>query len=332
MALATPSTEHRDEHPVTGQGSAKRPVLRRLIFLVPLLLIAGWAVANRSLLVDGCRELVAADRGWLAAAVVLMVGCWVPVCVARQGATLEPLPFGRLFATQVAAGTANHVLPAGLGAHAVTLRFLTRRGIPPARAAASLALYSLVEPAARVLLLLALIAVYPESLRPAGLLPDGGVLALTLGAVVVVAGLVAAVVFAVPAVRRGVGGFLRIALTDARAVHSRPPRLLALWGGAFAFPAAQATVLMAVATAMDVPVASMDVAIAYLAASVVAGGIPTPGGIGSVEAALTLALAAAGCPLALATGTVLGFRMITLWLPLIPGALLLGMLIRRKIL
>lgn len=75
----------------------------------------------------------------------------------------------------------------------------------------------------------------------------------------------------------------------------------------------------------------IHVAIAYLAASVAAAAVPTPGGIGSVDAALVVALVAAGASVTAAGSVVLGYRIITVWLPLIPGALVLGALVRSKV-
>ncbi len=40
-----------------------------------------------------------------------------------------------------------------------------------------------------------------------------------------------------------------------------------------------------------------------------------------MEAALIVALVAAGAPVALATAVVLAYRIITVWVPLLPGAL-----------
>jgi uncharacterized membrane protein YbhN (UPF0104 family) len=72
-------------------------------------------------------------------------------------------------------------------------------------------------------------------------------------------------------------------------------------------------------------------ALAYLAATVAVALVPTPGGLGAVEAALVVALVAAGGPVALATAVVLTFRIITVRLPLLPGALTLGTLVRSKV-
>ncbi|MFF1278372.1 lysylphosphatidylglycerol synthase domain-containing protein [Streptomyces marokkonensis] len=61
------------------------------------------------------------------------------------------------------------------------------------------------------------------------------------------------------------------------------------------------------------------------------GRLPTPGGLGSVEAALVVALVAVGGAAAPATAVVLVFRVVTVWLPLLPGALTLGALVRLKV-
>jgi uncharacterized protein (TIRG00374 family) len=43
--------------------------------------------------------------------------------------------------------------------------------------------------------------------------------------------------------------------------------------------------------------------------------VPTPGGVGAVELALSAGLAAAGLPTAAAASAVLIFRLLTFWLP-----------------
>ncbi|MFJ1598851.1 YbhN family protein [Streptomyces sp. NPDC088261] len=322
MALLHPS--------VPPGGLLRRLPLRQILMVLPVVAVGVWVALHWPLIVSGGRQLLTADRSWLLAAVAATGLGWVAVSFTRQGTVLERLPAGRLLATQFAAGAANHLLPAGLGAGAVNLRFLRRCGLPLSRSSASLALYLLAESVGRVVLLIALLTAFPRALRLDGLVPDGaGVpLALTAGAVLVAAALA---LLAVRPLRRLVGGFLRVALTEARGLHTRPSRALALWGGSLAFPALQAAGLVTVALALHVPVPAVHVAIAYLAASVAAAAVPTPGGIGSVDAALVVALVTAGASVAVATSAVLGFRIITVWLPLVPGALVLGHLVRRKV-
>ena len=66
--------------------------------------------------------------------------------------------------------------------------------------------------------------------------------------------------------------------------------------------------------------------------SAAVGAVPAPGGIGPVDAALVVTLVAYGAPMSLATATVIGYRVLTVWLPLLPGALVLTALVQRKVL
>ncbi len=243
---------------------------------------------------------------------------------------VERLPSARLLATQFAAGAANHLLPTGLGASAVNLRFMTVCGLPLARSSAALALYLLAESIGRLALLAALLLAFPDALRLSSLLPEGAMAPLLITVIVAVV-VAAAVVMLIRRVRTIVVSFLRTALGEARSVHTRASRAFALWGGAFAFPALQAAGLVAVGQALGLDVPPLHMAVAYLAATVAVALVPTPGGIGSVEAALIVALVAAGGPAAVATAVVLAYRIITVWLPILPGALTLGALVRWKV-
>ncbi|EFL36337.1 integral membrane protein [Streptomyces viridochromogenes DSM 40736] len=298
--------------------------------MLPLLLVTVVAVRHRSVLAEGFAHLGTAEWPWLLAAVGATCLTWVAAACTRQGAVVERLPRRRLLATQFAAGAANHLLPTGLGASAVNLRFMTVCGLPLARSSAALALYLLAESVGRVALLGVLLVAFPGALRLGTLLPDAAFGPLLAGAGVVL--VVAVVVLAlVRRVRSALVSFLRTALGEARSVHTRPARAVALWGGSLTFPALQASVLVLVGQALGLSVPPAHMAVAYLAATVAVALVPTPGGIGSVEAALVVALVAAGGPAAVATAVVLAFRVITVWLPLVPGAVTLAALVRLKV-
>lgn len=219
-------------------GSRRSParLTRRLLTLLPVLLIGIWAALDWRALYDGTARLATADPWWLLIGLFYTCLGWVSASVVRQGALPERLPPGLLVASQFAAGAANHVLPASLGAHAVTLRFLRGQGIPLGRATASLALYALVRPIAKTLVLIGFLVALPGLLRLGELVPDRRMLFLPL----VAAGLGLAgtllVLTLVRPLRRPAVTFVRTALTDARRLHTMPSRVLALWGGAAAAP------------------------------------------------------------------------------------------------
>ncbi|WP_345055414.1 lysylphosphatidylglycerol synthase domain-containing protein, partial [Streptomyces rameus] len=217
---------------------------------------------------------------------------------------------------------ANHLLPTGLGAGAVNLRFMMRCGLPPARAAGALAVKAATGAAVRLALIALLAPACPGLLRLPHVSP-------VVVAAVLAGAVLAAVLLATPwwsRCRRA----LAAVLTDIRVLHACPTRAAALWGGSLAFAALHALVLIAVTRAVGLPLAPLQVALLYLAASSAAALLPTPGGLGSLDAALALVLTAAGTPGAAAASAVLGYRLLTVWLPLLPGLLVLGVLVRRK--
>ena len=61
------------------------------------------------------------------------------------------------------------------------------------------------------------------------------------------------------------------------------------------------------------------VAVVYLVGATVGQAAPTPGGLGAVEAALTAGLTAAGLDGGIALSAVLLYRLVTFWIPTVPG-------------
>ncbi|MFI6013188.1 lysylphosphatidylglycerol synthase domain-containing protein [Streptomyces sp. NPDC051243] len=271
---------------------------------------------------SGAVRLAVADHGWLLVAAAATLATWPCSALALQGAVPRRLPPAQLVAGQFAASAANHVLPAGLGAGAVNLRLLMRCGIPVAGAAAALAVKGTVGVIVRGALIAVLVASCPGVLR----LPQvgGGHLVAVCAVAVGVAALVAGPLWA----------RCRRALTALRAyvaaVHARPARAAALWGGSLAFVTLHCGVLVAVTRAVALPLPPARVALLYLAASTAAALLPTPGGLGSLDAVLAFALTAVGAPAAVAASAVLGYRLLTVWLPLLPGLVVLGVLVRRR--
>jgi len=137
----------------------------------------------------------------------------------------------------------------------------------------------------------------------------------------VLAGLVVvgAAVFVLPAGRRLLRA--RVAPTLGQVVPrllevAQHPRKLA-WGigGALMLSAAYIVCLAACVAAFGRTVPIASIAVVYLTGSAIGSILPTPGGLGGVEAALTAGLTAAGLPGAVAVSSVLLFRLLTFWLP-----------------
>lgn len=307
---------------LTPTTTRKRAYWQAALTLAVLVTVVCLVRRHWSVLASGAGRLAGADQGWMLVAATAALGTWVSSALAQQGAVPQRLPGRRLVAAQLAASAANHVLPAGLGAGAVNLRFLMRCGLPVGRSASALAVKATAGVVVRIVLIGVLAAVCPGVLRlpPVSL----GVVGAVLAIVVLVIVLLNCPLW--PRCRRALG----TVLADIRAVHARPHRAVALWGGSLAFAALHSLVLICVTQAIELPLSPARVALLYLAASSAAALLPTPGGIGSLDAALVFALTESGTTASAAASVVIGYRLLTVWLPLIPGLLVLGMLVRRK--
>lgn len=325
--MTPPTTEETEARPArgvaarpaAGRVSARRRVPWHAVVSLAVLVCAGLLARQHwPVIATGAARLEKADPGWLLLGATAATSTWAVSAVAQQGAVPEPLPSGRLVAAQFAASAANHLLPAGAGAGAVNLRFLTRCGLTVPRSASALAVKATAGALSRGVLIALLALGDPGLLR----LPPGS--AFAVAAALLVTG-----ALAVP-LCRPLRRAVRTVLADVRALHRLPGRAAALWGGSLAFALLHSLVVIAVTRSLGLPLPPERVALAYLVASSAAVLLPTPGGIGSLDAALALALVLAGAPTAAAASVVLGYRLLTVWLPLVPGLVTLGLLVRRK--
>ncbi|OHV38238.1 hypothetical protein BCD49_13810 [Pseudofrankia sp. EUN1h] len=254
--------------------------------------------------------------------------------VALRAGSGLPLGVRVSTAVQCAAAAANRIIPAGLGAIAVNLRFLERRGLARSAGLATIAslrvVCGLVHLAA-----LALVA---------GLLGDSRITASLTGplrdtlASVGIGPTCIAVVAVLAALglvlsRRGVRDRLRAPaatfLAHLRGLTHSPGRTTLLTTSLAGTKVAQVIALTASERAFGGQVSVLSVAAVYLVGSAVAGAAPTAGNVGAIEPALAIGLTAAGGPAAAMVAAVLVYRLIGYWLPVIPGIIALTALRRR---
>ncbi|HEY0541719.1 MAG TPA: lysylphosphatidylglycerol synthase transmembrane domain-containing protein [Actinoallomurus sp.] len=299
-------------------------------------------IAHRGTVDAGGDSLAGADAEWLVPAVLATGVMWIAGTVSLLGSVPVRPPLGRLLAVQFAASFANHLLPAGSGAIAVNVRFLQRHGISRGAAVGAVGLNSLATGITHLALLAGALAIAPSTLgrvpRPAGPLPHAGMgTALVIGAL----GTPAVLLVTVRPARRWLARRVtrvRAAMTklaremkELKVVLRHPGRGAALWLGSLVLPFLHALILFSVVRSLRVSIPIGTIILIYLGVSALAALIPSPGAIGGLDVALVAGLAAAGATSAVAVGAVLGYRMITVWLPLLPAACTFAVLVRRRI-
>jgi uncharacterized membrane protein YbhN (UPF0104 family) len=261
-----------------------------------------------------------AHWGWVAAAAAFSALSYVAAAMSLLGFVPERVPFRRTVVAQVAGSFVKLVAPAAVGGVALNTRFLQRSGVRPGLAVASVGASQLFGLGAHILLLLSF-GYLTGTEKTASLTPSRTVIAGLLTVAVLVL-----VVTAIPFMRKFVVTRLRSLFAGVVPrmldVLQQPMKLLTGIGGQLLLTALFVMCLDASIRAFDngsQQLSYASIAVVFLAGNALGSAAPTPGGVGAVEGALTLGLLAVGLPKEVAAPAVLLFRLLTFWLPVLPG-------------
>ncbi|MET9254268.1 lysylphosphatidylglycerol synthase transmembrane domain-containing protein [Streptomyces sp. NPDC003717] len=271
-----------------------------------------------------------AEWGWVIAAALFSAASYVAAAMALLGFVPERVPFVRTVAAQVAGSFVKIVAPAAVGGVALNTRFLQRAGVRPGLAVASVGASQLFGLGCHILMLLSFGYLTGTEKTPS-LSPSRTVIAGLLTVAVLVL-----VVTSVPFLRKFVVTRVRSLFAGVVPrmldVLQRPQKLITGIGGMLLLTACFVMCLDASIRAFGDESTSLSlasVAVVFLAGNALGSAAPTPGGVGAVEATLTVGLIAVGLPKEVAAPAVLLFRLLTLWLPVLPGWLAFNQLTRK---
>ena len=288
----------------------------RTVLMAVVALVAVWTLLAQLDFQQVSTAVSQANGWWMLAGLVFSVATYVGAGLTLVAFSPERLSLWRSTEVHLASAVVSLVAPAGVGGAAINLRFLNRKGVPTAVGVATVALVQVVQFIVTVVLLVVLAAMTGQS---TGLtLPSGWVL-VAAGAVVVVA----AVILTIPKARTWV--WAKIEPTYRQVwprlvwVMSNPVRLALGVGGALMLSLSYILSFSASLWAFGYTVPFAVLAITYLASNTVGSIVPSPGGIGPVELALTAGLVAAGVPYGVALSTAIVYRLVTFWIPIPVG-------------
>jgi undecaprenyl-diphosphatase len=258
--------------------------------------------------------VTSAHWAWMLAAAAAAAATFVAAAFAQRGAVEKHLPLYPMTIVQVACSFVNRVTPAGSGGLGLNERHLERSGLPRPAAIAAIGLNALAGAVIHAVGVAVAIAALGRSGIGGAPLPRGwGVLvAVTIGFAI------AGIVLLSP-LRRRIAGPMKHAATDLVRVLRRPLQALQLFTGNLGVTLGNALALAACLAAFHANANLLEVIVVYLGGSAVASVSPTPGALGAVEAALVAGLTGVGVAAGPAVAGVLAFRLVTFWVPTVPG-------------
>jgi uncharacterized membrane protein YbhN (UPF0104 family) len=305
---------------------------RTLIMLIAGV-IAAYVLAGQLANFSFSNRLAHANPIWTLVALAFSAATYVGAAMAISGFVLERLNALWTLLVQVAGSFVILVTPAAVGGVALNVRYLRKAKLSAADAAASVGVTQVMSFAVFAVLVLISAAIAGTSQATKALTPPHW--AYIALAILVSLTLIA---LALPAGRKRlfsrVGSVASQVIPRLLDVAQRPAKLAQGIGGSvlvsLAYILCLAACVRAVGPSHVPPIAS--IAVAYLAGNAAGSFIPTPGGIGAVETALSIALAGAGMHAAQAITAVLLFRTVTFWLPVLAGWVSLHYLERKDVL
>lgn len=237
-------------------------------------------------------------------------------------------PLG-IFMSQVAGGFATVSMPAGVGPAFVNLQFLRKSGyrntVATAIMSAVMAVYYLTYFA-----LLILIGLFTGKHTLSGSIPTN-TLVIALGAV----GAVLAIAMMIPPLRHVVtqrfAPMAKRYFTQLVNVLNQPTELAVSIGGGALQNITTSLAFWAALLAFGVHMNPIETIFVFMLAYALGSAVPTPGGLGGVEAALTFAFVAVGVPQGVALSATLLHRVVFYWLRIPLGALAMKWLDRHDL-
>jgi uncharacterized membrane protein YbhN (UPF0104 family) len=261
------------------------------------------------------------DWLWLVPAIGSAAAVFFAAAVALSGAVDIRLPPGRTVLLEVGRSFTTMATPGGVGSFALTVRFVQRLGIEVAAASASAALVSVGS------LLVDLVALLFGGILSASTFQtenlhsaagsDGWLL---LAGVVVLAAAVAAV-WHFPRLHRRVVPQLKMAGGMVRSVSRRPRQALRLVVGQALLLAAEVACLYCTLALVHQHTSIALLLTLVVLATMAQRAVPVPGALGAPEAILVAGLTGAGLASSPVVAAALTYRLLTYWLPPVPGFL-----------
>ena len=261
------------------------------------------------------RLLGHADLFWLVCAFVAILASPLVAAGTYRLLVVKPVRYGRILLVQYASMFINRLLPAGIGGMGLYIDFLYKHKHRPAQASAVVAANGLLGGFGHLFVFLGIGLTVGLAL-PEFSLEVGNT---SLYIVVAIGLLLLAFVFCRKWLMSRVKNFVREFLRTLNSYKSRPRALLfgMLCAAGNTLLHLTAFLLVLHALGLSLPVGA--------AIFVLSGGIasatlsPTPGGVGGAEAGFTAILILYGLEPAPALAAAIGYRLVSYWLPLIPG-------------
>jgi len=255
---------------------------------------------------------------------------YIAAAVALREAVSQPLALRRTALVQLAGSFVNKLAPKGLGGMGVNQRYLERAGVERPVAVAGIALNVAAGLVVHLTSLILVSAFLGWRGAPVVRLPVPWPYLVALAVASALFGISVLLLF--PGIHRKRMAAVVVVAQGLFDVLRTPTQALKLFSGVAGVTAANVLLLTTTLNAFGIQPSLLQVGAVYLSGEALASASPTPGNLGAIEAALVANLTNLGVQMEPAVAGVLVYRLLSFWLPIIPGLLALRYLRRQQVL
>lgn len=294
----------------------KRKKIIKWLIQALILGLAVWVLAPKTgELINNRQVIFDLDLGWLAMAALAMLLSYLFAALVIKFLSYRRISLRKIFLVQLACGFTNRLLPSGVGGISTNSIFLMKQGYKKAEAV-SLALANNVIG----FLAFCLTLVLSGALAPSFLIEifsDTPVIYFWLAGLAFLVFLVVAVFS--PRLRKTMASNIRQAGRVLVDISSNPLRFLLSLLSSSGITVCYILTLYFCLRSGGVILSLSELTLVFAASAVAVSASPTPGGLGGTELAMLVALTRFGVASVPALAVVIAFRLISYWLPILPG-------------
>jgi uncharacterized protein (TIRG00374 family) len=305
----------------------KRINFKYIFILVSLALGAYVLVPQISLFEQSLQAIKNAEISFIALSLVFSLLTYFVATMVYKTIAVVRIPLPRTLLIQFSSSFTNRLMPASTGGLATFARYLYIQGHSKAQAGALIVVNNLLG------LLGLVITIFTVSAMTST--PITGIFNFKVSNITIISFLIISIVTvvligAVPGMRHKIIKNINKINKDIKVVAGRPARLLVALLWSILITILYAGTLFVVIHALGIQATFLQALIVMTIGLVSASITPTPGGLGGAEAGLTIALATIGIGPEIGLGIALAYRLVTYWIPIIPGFIAFNYAIKKQ--
>ena len=286
----------------------------RIVYLIIIALFIFFIINQIPSLKDSFKDVKIAKIGSYIVIFGVVLLSFGMAALSYMALSLKKLKFSRTLIMQFASNTLNKLLPAGIGAMGANYLYLRRNHLSTISSATTVAINNFLGVIASIFLLLILLLSNPSFSLKLSRVDFGTIILLTLAIIIIVI-----IIFFVRSIHYKL---MRLVHSFLRQLVTYREHKLRLFGAFMSQLSLAFFNILSLTLSMHTVGGNLnilEVMIIYSLAIWFGSLIPAPGGFGSVDAGLVAAFVAYGTALPQALATVLVFRLLNFWAPLLIG-------------